>query len=506
MKVVLAVLSGPRKGEKKVFDEPDLFTVGRQEDCHFYLRDDPYLSRHHFLLEISPPEVFLQDLHSTNGTWVNEVCRGGRGPQGQGANEGEASRVELKDGDTIKVGRTQMLVQLDAPPRCIECQSEIAAEDKEAEFIGGTHLCPPCREAKRKKAEARLIPPPAVIPPAPVQIKAPPAPSPPAQRPPAPSPPVRRPPAPNPPAQRPPAEPEPAQFIEKILKMMQAQAGGQGAYPTIAGYRILKQLGEGGFGAVYLAVEERSQRQMALKTMLQTRSPNAKALDMFEREIEINCSLRHPHIIQVQDHGCSQGIHYFALELMEAGSVWDLMLQGQRALPLTTALPIMEGALEGLAHAHAQEIIHRDLKPPNILLSRGSGTLVAKVSDFGLAKIFTRAGLTRNRITEMGSFCGSPPYIAPEHILDYRNLRPVTDVFEMAATFYHMLAGRTVWDIAGKRDMLRVILESRVKPIATYCPALPRPLADWLDKALHVDSSQRYDNAGAMLGAFRRAV
>ncbi|MCE1248607.1 MAG: serine/threonine-protein kinase [Firmicutes bacterium] len=518
MKVVLKVTAGPRQGEEKSFDEADFFTVGRQEDCNFHLPGDPYLSRHHFIIEISPPELIMRDLGSTNGTFVNGARYGGRA-EGETPEEAKqkAASVDLKDGDHLKVGRTEMQVKVLNPAICMECDLEIPEEKKAPSlFVDGKYLCESCR---RKAAEPKpAVPPPApeplrpavqnipILPPGAIQEIA-------VVKPPRIEPIAVRPHNPPPLDFKPPqdvkkAERNPDLVIEEIIMQLlkQGMPGQKEELPEIAGYSIRKKLGAGGFGAVYLAVNKSTGKECALKTMLQTKKPNEKGLAMFEREIEITKALRHPNIVSIEDYGYTGGIHFFALELMNGGSVYDLMDSGKIRVPLVIIKDLMIQTLEGLAFLHKNNYIHRDLKPPNILISETGGKRIYKVSDFGLAKNFIRAGMTRNKITDTGSFCGSPPYIAPEHILNYRFLKPSTDVFEIGATFYHIITGKTVWQINPGQDYIKLILESQPAPIKKYEPNLPDNIAAAIDRSLNRDERKRYKDAGEMLKDMKKAV
>lgn len=462
MRVLLSVTAGPLSGEHRVFEEPDFFTVGRHENCHFALPDDPYLSRHHFILEISPPDVLLRDLGSLNGTSVNGVKYGGRAGKAPGEGKGCAQAIPLKHGDLVKVGRTEMRVHLEMAAFCTGCRREIADEEKSAlEFVGGTWLCNECRargvvaEDSGSQGEAAVSGGSAS------------------------------------------PDREPSEIIDEILGIFGHGSNPGERLPDIAGYRIIRKLGMGGFGAVYLALHRESGKEVALKTMLQTKNPGARNLLLFTREVEVMRALVHPHIVRILDYGQSGSVHYFALELMDQGSLWDLMIRRGGIISPGEGVPILHQALLGLAHAHAKGFIHRDIKPSNILLSMDGGKLTARISDFGLSKSFTRAGMTRDRITETGDFVGSPSYIAPEHILNYRFVKPETDVFELAATFYHVLTGVPVWDLEGK-DLLTALLEEPVKPVRSRRSDIPQKLAVLLDKALHSDPGSRYRDAGEM--------
>jgi len=113
LKLTLSVISGPMKGLKKEFYEHDIFLAGRSPDCHFHLPKDNYLSRHHFLMEINPPDTVLRDLGSKNGTFINGVKYGGRsGKEAQKDASKRTINIDLRDGDKLKVGDTEILVKV----------------------------------------------------------------------------------------------------------------------------------------------------------------------------------------------------------------------------------------------------------------------------------------------------------------------------------------------------------------------------------------------------------
>lgn len=509
MKVTLSVVAGSAKGQRFSFEEHDAFILGRAPDCHCVVSGDPYLSRHQFLLEVNPPDLALRDLGSLNGTYVNGVKHGGREDDEDPAEAAKRNQsVELHPGDRVKVGETVITVLVEADPNCIECGAVVPAPDRKvSELIGGSYLCLACRK-KVEERQARPEPRPAAAAAAP-----------------------RRPavPAPVPqragegrctrcgksyaldspsallgicPACQKAAEERPAEVLGELLR--QALGVKQEAQtPAIPGYQILRELGRGGFGAVWLATQEKTGRQVALKTMLQSRRPTPQQSAQFEREMDVMTVLQHPNLVTIFDRGRQGQIHYFALEYMEGGSVWDVMQQRGK-LPWPTVRPLMLQSLDGLAHAHQQGFIHRDLKPPNILLTGTPDAWTAKVSDFGLAKSFTRAGMTKGNIT-MGGFAGTPPYMAPEHITNYRFVKPSTDVFEMAATFYHVVTGTIVWDLPRGGEPYKAILEGAIQPIARRAPDLPKAVAEVFDRALRRDPAQRHRDGGEFLKALKAA-
>ena len=208
------------------------------------------------------------------------------------------------------------------------------------------------------------------------------------------------------------------------------------------------------------------------------------------------------------------------MELIDGGSLFDHLKRKGR-LSFKDAAPIILQSLEGLAYAHkavlvvelksgpkkVKGVVHRDLKPPNILLSGSPGNWTAKISDFGLSKAFSEAGMTKGSITgPAGSFCGSPLYMAPEHIVNYKYVKPETDVFEIAATFYHMLTGKTVWEPKRGQDIYKVILEGKIAPIHSQVAEIPGKVAKIIDRSLSRKPSDRYKDAGAMLKAMKKAL
>ncbi len=224
----------------------------------------------------------------------------------------------------------------------------------------------------------------------------------------------------------------PQQLADLLLK---AAKGRKKPLFDLPGYTIDKELGRGGYGAVFRAKRQSDGQTVAIKVLLPRVAVQPEEIEKFLREMSVTAELRHPNLIKLFDQGHSDGLPYFIMEYCEGGSVADLMRQHGGKLPLNVAKPIMLGALESLAHAHSQGFVHRDLKPQNILLSQG----VARISDFGLAKNFQQAGLSGFTLT--GNYAGTPLFMPREQIINYKHVKPTSDVWSIAATFYHMLTG-----------------------------------------------------------------
>jgi len=167
------------------------------------------------------------------------------------------------------------------------------------------------------------------------------------------------------------------------------------------------------------------------------------------------------------------------------------------------ALRMVLQAIDGLAYAHDQKIVHRDVKPANILLS-GPDAKTAKLADFGLAKQFDMAGFSGMTVT--GHCAGSPAYIAPEQILDFRYAKPPVDVFSMAATFYRLVTGMPPRDVQGREGDFLALLKQQPIPILERGVPLPAKVAALIDLSLAKEPARRPQDAAEFRDALLKAV
>ena len=272
----------------------------------------------------------------------------------------------------------------------------------------------------------------------------------------------------------------------------------------VGGYIVEKELGRGSFGAVYLARRMKDNLRVALKVMLSQIAVDKNNLEPFLREVRNISTLKHPSIVQIIDFGSTEGIFYFAMEWCEGGGVDRLMAQHKGKVPVHLAKPIILQSLEALAHAHGKGFVHRDVKPSNILLSVGRKDTVAKLSDFGLAKSFEKAGLSGLTLT--GNYAGTPYFVPREQITNFKYVKPVSDVWSMGATIYNMLTGTFPYPFTTERDPIDVILNEQVIPIQKRDGSLPKAFADVVDQALVESPKARFPDAGALLEALRKAL
>jgi serine/threonine-protein kinase len=202
---------------------------------------------------------------------------------------------------------------------------------------------------------------------------------------------------------------------------------------TVLGYKILKVLGEGGMGKVYLAENEEFGQRVAIKVLDPLLARNEEIRERFKQEARIQISLQHNNIVRVLNAQSSQEISFFILDFVDGESL-DKVIKRRIKLSLGESLVIMRQVLDAVGYAHSKGVIHRDLKPSNILVC-ADGT--AKVADFGIAKV-----LRDTKLTKTGSTFGSSDYMSPEQILAKHDIDHRTDIYSLGATLYEMLTGR----------------------------------------------------------------
>jgi serine/threonine protein kinase len=244
-------------------------------------------------------------------------------------------------------------------------------------------------------------------------------------------------------------------------------------------------------GSVYLARRRGEDASpIALKIMLPRVEVDEAAAEIFLREIAVTRSLRHPNIVALLDFGKHEGRFYFALEYCPGGDAETLLQRSGGRLSLPVVVRLATGALSGLAAAHEAGFVHRDIKPDNVLLADNGA---AKLADFGLAKSFQQAGLSG--MTATGAVAGTFHFMPREQLTSFRQVRPVSDVWSMAATLYYLVTGEYPRDFGSGADPLAVILRGGVVPIRDRDPALPADLAAVIDQALRDDPERRYPSA-----------
>ena len=196
-------------------------------------------------------------------------------------------------------------------------------------------------------------------------------------------------------------------------------------------YRVERELGRGAMGVVYKGVDDATSQAYAIK-VLPPNFANRDTVERFKRESFAMGKLDHPNLVHAIEHGTSEGVHYYVMEIL-SGQAVDKLIKQQGKIPEAKTLELLVPVLEGLNFAHLQGIVHRDIKPANVVVTKQG---VVKITDFGLVQM---SGGTQ--LTAAGSVVGTPEYMSPEQA-DGGEVTPQADIYALGVMCYEMLAGR----------------------------------------------------------------
>lgn len=259
----------------------------------------------------------------------------------------------------------------------------------------------------------------------------------------------------------------------------------------IGDYEIIEELGRGGMGVVYRALQKSLNREVALKVVLRGNLAAAGELSRFRQEAQAAAQLSHPHIVPVYEVGDLDGRPYFSMKLIPGETLAQRLLAGP--LPQREAAQLCQKMASAIVAAHAQGVLHRDLKPSNILIDElGQPHL----TDFGLAKrMQDREGLTNS-----GAVLGTPAYMAPEQAAgDRGQLGPWTDVYGLGVILYQMLTGRPPFQAATAVDTVLLVLEQDPLPPRLLNKRVDRDLEMIVLKCLQKPVDLRYASAALLV-------
>ncbi|HKE01456.1 MAG TPA: FG-GAP-like repeat-containing protein, partial [Planctomycetota bacterium] len=321
-------------------------------------------------------------------------------------------------------------------------------------------------------------------------------------------------------------------YVEGAMRRTEAAAAPAAASPAIGDFRILRELGRGGMGVVYEAEQLSLRRRVALKVLSAHLTLRPEAVERFRREASTVARLRHPGIVQVFAVGEDAGTHWFAMELVEATPLDQVIAQlrerGSRPVLASQLEDVVErptirplGAPEvaprspasgrrtfvevacrlvaevadALAYAHEAGVVHRDVKPSNVLL-RPDGSPV--LTDFGLAR---EEGLPS--VTRTGEFAGTAYYLAPEQATPRRHVDPKADVYSLGVTLFELLTLRRPFEGDSSAEVLSRALSREPPSPRRFNPFLPPDLATIVLKAIERDPARRYASAAALASDLR---
>ncbi len=270
-------------------------------------------------------------------------------------------------------------------------------------------------------------------------------------------------------------------------------------------YHIIRKLGEGGMGQVFLAEHVKMGRPSAIKVMAPAMMQDADAISRFNREAANASRINHPNVAAIYDFGeTSDGLIYLAMEYVE-GAPLTAVLARAGPLPPPRAAAIIRQTASALDAAHERGIVHRDLKPDNIMIARNrDGSDLVKVVDFGIAKSQHGAG---QKVTKTGLVVGTPEYMSPEQLAgDAVDAR--SDTYALALVAFHVLTCALPYDEGSAQEtMIRRLTSpprtlAEVRPQIAWPPALERAIA----RALERDATRRPESSGAFAEEFAAAL
>ncbi len=258
-------------------------------------------------------------------------------------------------------------------------------------------------------------------------------------------------------------------------------------------FQLVRRIGQGGMGQVYLARQNSLKRQVAIKVLKPELAANTTSLKRFQAEAEAVANITHANIVQVYAIGEVEGIHYMALEFVDGRNLRDhLTKKGLPDLPL--ALHIMRQVAAALDRAGELGFVHRDIKPENILISRKGEV---KITDFGLSRCFASETPAMN-LTQSGVTMGTPLYMAPEQVRG-QPVDPRTDIYSFGVSCYHMLKGEPPFQGVTPFDVALQHVQAEPPPLQEARPDLPLELCMIVHKMMAKRPDDRYQTAREIL-------
>ena len=259
---------------------------------------------------------------------------------------------------------------------------------------------------------------------------------------------------------------------------------------TFGGYHLVKKIGQGGMGVVYMGRQVSLDRTVAVKILNKALYDNQEFIKRFEREAKSIAKIQHPHIVAVYDFGQHEGLWFMVNEYIEGQSLSKLISE-RLMIDQKDLAPLMVQCLSGLAHVSSSNIVHRDIKPDNILLTRDH---VAKIADFGLAKDVSNNDATD--LTAAGLAMGTPAYMSPEQCMG-RRLDGRSDIYSLGVTAYFALTGEKPFVGHSSFEIMTKQREYQPPPPIQLNPRIQRECSDLVMRMLAKNPKDRFDNAEA---------
>ena len=263
-------------------------------------------------------------------------------------------------------------------------------------------------------------------------------------------------------------------------------------------YRLGKELGRGAMGVVHEARDLQLGRKVAVKILPEELARDEKLIQRFEREARVLAKLDHPNLLHIYEVCRDGDVCFFATQLLKGRTLQSYLSGLKRPLRLEKALPIMEGILVGIGHAHSQGVVHRDLKPANVMLTNPGRHVV--VVDFGIA-----LGKDSIRLTRPGGRLGTLSFMAPEQIRGRpEELGPAADLYSCGVILHQMLTAAPPFDGEDPVQVTYQHMTCRPPTLSSCGVKAPPGLEEVLQKALEKRPEDRYPDAESFLEDLRR--
>ena len=259
---------------------------------------------------------------------------------------------------------------------------------------------------------------------------------------------------------------------------------GSPTIPTLGRYEVIKELGHGAMGTVYLGKDPKINREVAIKTLRYDEIEDAQLKEIkerFFREAEAAGNLSHPNIVTIYDVGEDMGVAYLAMELLEGKDLAEYC-DKKKLFPMKKVMKIAASVADALAYAHENGVVHRDIKPPNIMI-QSSGEI--KVADFGIARVMDSSKTTT------GVILGTPSYMSPEQI-SAKKVDGRSDLFSLGVVFYELLTGERPFKGDSFAALMYSIANTPHKSARKVLPEIPASVSSIIDKLLEKNLTKRY--------------
>ena len=292
-------------------------------------------------------------------------------------------------------------------------------------------------------------------------------------------------------------------------------SGGSPSFPLADRYRVVARVGLGGTAVVYRCVDLHTERVVAVKVLRASGPLIPEAAARFRREAHLAATLTHPHIVRVLDYGYTvppisaprltwdgeseqQPVPYLAMEYVY-GSTLKELVRRLGPLPLDWVWRLGEQLCSALATAHAGGVVHRDVKPQNVMILDSNTELLAKLTDFGIAR---QVGSELTTLTATGQVIGTPDYLSPEQVIGEPG-GPSSDLYALGVVLFELATAHLPFeaDTPLAAASRRMVVDA--PPLTIYRRDIPTPLQDVILLALRRDASQRFANAAELAQALR---